>query len=125
MILAILNGIARDALYLPLMSASAAYQISTVILLLLFSVYFRVLTVRWPLASANQARAVGGIWLLMTLAFETGLGRYATGLSWQEIMQSYNISDGNLWVLVPVWVFIGPYLFFRIQARTQASRRAP
>ena len=47
MILAILNGGLRDVLYKPRVGDLVAHQISTVILLVLFAAYFRILIQNW------------------------------------------------------------------------------
>ena len=49
MILAILNGTLRDVFYKPHVGDLAAHQISTVILLVLFAAYFRMLASIWPI----------------------------------------------------------------------------
>ncbi|HWR72126.1 MAG TPA: hypothetical protein VN604_03065 [Nitrospirota bacterium] len=113
MVLAIINGGLRDLVYKPYVGDLAAHQISTVILILLFAGYFRFLITIWPLTFASQAWLIGGIWFLMTEIFEFGVGRYIEGESWSRLFQAYNIFAGQFWVLIPVWVLIGPYVFFR------------
>lgn len=117
MVLAILNGTARDFFYGPMMNNQAAHQLSTILLILLFAGWFWYLSNRHPLESSKQAWGIGTIWLVMTLAFETGMGLFLSGQSWSEIIQQYNILSGNLWVLIPLWIFVGPYVFFRIHQK--------
>jgi len=111
--LAIANGAARDVGYRARMGDLAAHQISTVILLLLFGGYFWGLFTAWPLASVRQAWEVGTLWLVMTLAFEFGFGHWVAGQSWSVLLQAYRLHKGQLWPLIPLWVWIGPYCFFR------------
>jgi len=63
---------------------------------------------------AHAALAVGGLWLVLTLLFELALGRFVSGLSWQEMIAEYDLFAGRLWALVPVWVAAAPYVFFRL-----------
>ena len=111
MFLAIANGGLRDILYKQSLGDLAAHQLSTVLLLLLFAAYFRMLAVRWPLTSPSQAWSVGLIWLVLTLAFEFGFGHCIAGHSWARLCHDYNILAGRVWVFVPFWVLTGPVVF--------------
>lgn len=112
MVLAIINGGLRDWGYAPHVGDLRAHQLSTLILVVLFAGYFRLLTAVWPLKSAGQAWRIGGLWLLMTVAFEFGLGRVA-GKPWSELFHAYNLGAGQVWMFIPLFVLVGPYLFFR------------
>ncbi|MGM0477562.1 MAG: hypothetical protein ACQERR_10330 [Pseudomonadota bacterium] len=105
--LAILNGTLREFTYGRVLAESTAHQLSTVTLVLLFTLYARLLDARWPLTSRALAIGVGGIWLVLTVAFEFGLGRLG-GRSWEELFRAYDILSGNLWLLVPVAVAVLP-----------------
>jgi hypothetical protein len=113
MILAIINGGLRDFVYKPYLGDLPAHQISTVILLILLAGYFRLLTAMWPIKSASQAWIIGGMWLLMTETFEFGMGRFIEGASWSRLFHAYNVFAGQVWIFIPLWVLIGPYVFFR------------
>ncbi len=111
--LAIANGAVRDVVYRARMDDRAAHQISTVILLLLLGSYFWGLFTVWPLASVRQAWTVGTLWLVMTLAFEFGFGHWVAGQSWRQLREAYHLHKGQLWPLIPLWVWIGPVVCFR------------
>jgi len=113
MLLAIVNGGIRDLAYKPYVGDLPAHQISTVILVVLFAGYFWFLSAIWPLRSASQAWVIGGMWLLMTEAFEFGVGRFVTGDSWGKLLDAYNVFAGQAWIFIPLWVLVGPYVFFR------------
>jgi hypothetical protein len=121
MILAIVNGGVRDLVYQPHVGDLLAHQISTVLLIVLFAGYFRLLTAAWPIKSASQAWAIGGMWFLMTEAFEFGVGRFIEGASWSTLFQAYNVFAGQFWILIPLWVLTGPYVFFRFVRPKQAA----
>jgi hypothetical protein len=116
-VLAILNGVAREATYGRVLSEQAAHQLSTVTLILAFGVYIWLLSGRWPLPSLGQAWAVGAAWLMLTVAFEFAMGRFV-GLSWEQMLQAYDILAGNLWLLVPVTVAVLPALAYGLRSRT-------
>jgi hypothetical protein len=115
MILAVLNGGLRDMLYKPYVGDLPAHQISTVILLILFALYFRLLASVWPIRSSGVAWTIGLMWLAMTLAFETVMGRFIAGNPWSMVLHDYNILAGRVWVLIPLWTLTGPYVFFRLR----------
>lgn len=112
MVLAIVNGGLRDYAYKPLVGNLPAHQISTVILLIVLAGYIRLLVRIWPIRSAGQAWAIGAVWFLMTEGFEIGM-RLISGESWSTILQAYNIFKGEVWMFIPIWVLVGPYVFFR------------
>ena len=53
---------------------------------------------------------------MLTLAFEFLLGRFVSGLSWGQTLAEYDIASGRLWVLVPLWMALAPYVFFRLRS---------
>ncbi len=119
MVLAIINGGLRDFTYESCVGDLPTHQISTVVLIVLLAGYVWFLTRIWPIKSKTQAWIVGGIWFLMTEAFEFGMGRLA-GDSWSKLLQAYNIFAGQVWIFIPIWVLIGPYVFFRyVQSKKQ------
>jgi hypothetical protein len=36
--------------------------------------------------------------------------------SWQRLFHDYNLLAGRVWVLIPLWVAVAPYLLFRLGA---------
>jgi hypothetical protein len=113
-LIAVANGALREAWLVPRLGEHAARQVSTLLLIALFAVYIAFVTRAWPTATAGQALAIGALWLVLTLAFEFMLGRFVSGLSWREMLAEYNLAAGRLWALVPIWVAVAPYLFYRL-----------
>ena len=67
--------------------------------------------IHWiPPASARQALLIGLFWLALTLLFEFGFGRYR-GNSWEKLLADYNLLEGRLWLLIPAWVAMAPWIF--------------
>jgi hypothetical protein len=114
--LAIANGIARDQGYRRRMSELHAHQLSTLIALVVFTLYAGALGHLWPLASAGEAAAVGGIWLGLTIAFEVGFGRYVAGHPWRRLAMDYNLRQGRVWSVLLLWLAVLPYVVFRLRA---------
>ena len=114
LILASLNGAVRDLLVAPRAGDTIARAISTVILsgLILLVTWY---TIRWIGAqSPRQALGVGAAWLILTLCFEFGAGRY-TGKSWSVILDDYDVTRGRIWALVPIITFLAPYWMGRLR----------
>ncbi|HEX2533754.1 MAG TPA: hypothetical protein VHK69_08460 [Chitinophagaceae bacterium] len=113
LLLAVANGLLREFFFRKFLEEGPAHQLSTGTLLLFFAFYIRWVTSVRPPASAGQAIWVGIGWLLLTLAFEFGFGR-ARGHSWDTLLADYNLLQGRLWVLIPLWVALAPWLFYRL-----------
>ena len=113
LVLAILNGMLREAAFRKFLEEAEAHRLSTVTLIFIFAGYILFIIHRYPPAGGGQAWSIGLMWLLLTLAFEFGFGRYR-GQSWEQMLGEYNVFKGKLWVLVPLWVAVAPYLFYRL-----------
>src|SRR5919202_7098753 len=99
-VIAIVNGIARRALYEERVGPMAAHYSATAVLLVLLGGYMWLLARRWPIPTRRTAVLIGGAWTALTIVFEFGLGRYVAGESWATLLQQYNLSRGNVWVLI-------------------------
>jgi hypothetical protein len=51
---------------------------------------------------------------VLTVLFEFGMGKYLLHQSWGQMVQAYNIFEGNLWPLVLLTVATLPSLMFRL-----------
>ena len=107
-VLAIVNGAGRELAYKDRVGESTADQISVAPLIALLALYFWVLQRRWPLATRRDALAVGAAWAALSVFFEFGFGHYIEGDSWGELLRTYDVTAGNLWILIPLWIAAGP-----------------
>jgi len=115
LVLAIVNGAARESWYAKRVGALRAHQISTVTALILFSAYTAAVVRVWRPESSGRALAIGSIWLVLTLAFEFLGGHYLFRRPWSVLLHDYDLRAGRIWVLIPAWIAIAPYIFDRIQ----------
>jgi len=113
LVLANINGAARQAWLIPRLGEPGGRVVSTlalsgVVLLLTW------LTIPWigP-ASTRDAVKIGVIWLGLTLAFEFLVGHYVFGQSWRKLLEDYDITRGRIWVLVLLLVLFAPLLAAR------------
>jgi hypothetical protein len=111
LLIAIINGAIREFFLKKYLTELAAHQLSTATLIILFAFYIWIIVRQFPPHSGGMAIGIGVIWVFMTLAFEFGFGRYR-GNSWETLLQDYNLLKGRLWLFIPVWLLIAPYLFY-------------
>jgi hypothetical protein len=58
---------------------------------------------------------MGLAWLAMTVLFEFLFGRLVARNSWGELLQAYNLSTGNLWLLVLLVIALSPFLVAKLR----------
>jgi hypothetical protein len=112
--LAIINGALRDFTYLETLGEQKAHQLSTILLLILISVYSYFVFGYWNLASEREAIHIGVLWLILTLAFEFLFGHFVAKHSWEKLLRDYNIFKGRLWILILIWTTIVPLIFYLV-----------
>jgi hypothetical protein len=116
-LLAVLNGILREKVLVPLLGQPLAELLSGISLsLLIFLLTW--LSIPWlgTLAS-REYWLVGGLWLVMTLLFEFVFGRFVAGKTWDELLRAYDFTTGNLWTFVLVVMVISPYVAARLRGQ--------
>lgn len=64
--------------------------------------------------SKTQAWTIGVMWLVMTAVFEFGFGHFIAGHPWNALLHDYNLLVGRIWMLVLLWLTIGPYCLYRL-----------
>jgi hypothetical protein len=111
-VLAVANGLVRDTTYGPALGYDLSHAVSVLPLLVLILAWARILDRRWPLPDLATAWRVGLIWLLLTLAFEFGLGALE-GLTLATMLAEYDVTRGRVWPLIPIATLTGPVLVRR------------
>jgi hypothetical protein len=119
-VLAILNGAVREFAYKDQVGESAANQISVAPLITLLGLYFWILQRRWPLATTRDALSVGAVWVTLSVLFEFGFGHYVEGDSWSDLFETYNVAEGNIWILILLWIAVGPAIVRAVAAERSA-----
>lgn len=114
LLLAVMNGALREAVFISQFGFQSAMLISG----LLLSAFILLVTfLTWPWLKVQQlshAFGIGLFWLLLTLLFEFSFGRWQ-GKSWIELLDTYRLKDGNLWPLVLLFTTLSPYITFKIR----------
>lgn len=112
-LIGIANGVLRETTYGKRMPELRAHQLSSLIGVGLFYGAFWLILRAYPTASTAQALTVGLFWMLMTVAFEFGFGRWAAGHSWRRLLYDYDLGAGRVWGLVVLAIFLAPLVFHR------------
>ncbi len=115
-LIAIANGVLRQAWYGQYFGELRAHQVSTLTAAMLLGAYMWAVIRRWRPDSVAMALGIGLMWLAMTVCFEFLFGHFVAGHSWERLLHDYDLSAGRLWLLLLAWVAAAPYLFFRLRA---------
>lgn len=115
MVGAIANGTLRQYLINPAIGSAWGHVLSTVLLCAII-LAINWASIRWigP-TDAGQAWTIGVVWLVMTLAFEFGMGHFISRISWAEMLADYNVLKGRVWVFVPLVVLIAPWWMAKLR----------
>lgn len=109
LLLAISNGVFREAVLRPKMGQKTGLILSGLLLCLLIIV-ITYLTVPWfKVWQTYKLLLIGIGWLLLTLIFEFSFG-FLRGLSLKEILKAYSMKGGNLWSLVLLVTTFAPWI---------------
>lgn len=113
--IAVINGLFREKYLVPLFGLSIALPLSGISCALSFFL-LAYISLPWlgPL-SHTQSLLIGLFWLMMTVLFEFLFGRLVALKSWKELWQAYNISSGNLWILVLAVITGSPVLAAKLR----------
>lgn len=108
--MAIANGTLSDIGYTKYLGKLAAHQLSTLSLIYILGLYIRWLMRQKMSVTSKQALFLGFYWATLTLFFEFSAG-YLSGKSIAELLFDYQIQNGRIWLLIPIWLCLAPYLF--------------
>lgn len=114
---AMVNGGVRDLTYGKQMDPLLANQLSCMSGIVLLGVVIYLYMRHWKLDSARLAIKLGLFWVALTMAFEFLFFHYVAGRSWEVLLESYDMANGQLWPLILLWVAVAPYLFHRYLLR--------
>jgi hypothetical protein len=110
-----LNGTFRIFWLVPSLGDDRAHQLSFVTGAMLIAA-IATLFIRWLHAvRVPQLLGVGVLWMVLTLAFEIGLGQLILGYSWGQIAADYNVYQGGLMPFGLVWIGLSPLIAAKIR----------
>ena len=119
MLMESVNGVLRGMLLVPHVGDFRARQVGvfTGSLLILVITY---LFVDWiQTRSARSLVLVGLFWLVLTLFFEIGFGRFVAGRSWPDMVSDFDIARGGLLPFGLAVLTLAPLLASRFRNRNR------
>jgi hypothetical protein len=115
LVLAILNAGLREKVLDLLLGKRVALILSGLLLALLILV-FVCISIPWlGIQSTTQALLIGAGWGVATFSFEIGLARLRLGQGWAESLRIFDVTTGNLMMLVLLITVFAPYLCARLR----------
>jgi len=116
-ILAVANGVFREAVISPHLGAQWGHVASTVLLcFMIFALAWFTLPWIGP-RRGRDAFLVGALWLALTLAFEFLAGHYLFGHPWEKLLADYNVARGRVWPLVLAATLLSPWIAARVRGK--------
>jgi hypothetical protein len=117
------NGTVRVLVLQPRLGEEAARQVASLtglaIVLAASAAFVRLVPEG---ATGRHWLAVGLLWLILTLGFEFGFGRFVSGMSWAALLEDYDVRRGRLWVLILFGTLFGPWACARIRGDQRRAR---
>lgn len=107
--LAFFNGALREFGIKRLVHEPYAHHLSVLTAILIFTLYVFWIWNKTQIRTIRVAFMIGLYWFVLTVLTETFvLNRWISGLSWEQILKTYDLPHGELWPLVLVWIAILP-----------------
>lgn len=107
--LAILNGGLREEVLIPLIGEECGLPLSGLLLCLFIFLLSYIFLPKIGKGASRNYWQIGLLWLLLTITFETVFGLFR-GNTVSELIKAYDVTTGNLWLLVVIFTGIAPWL---------------
>jgi hypothetical protein len=117
------NGIVRVGVLQPRFGEDVARQLACLSGIAIIVALTTLLVRRLSGLTSARLAAIGALWLVLTVTFEFGFGRYVSGQSWETLLAEYDIGRGRLWPVVLLTTFLAPWLLGRARAAQHAPGR--
>lgn len=107
--LAILNAGLREKVLTPLIGTEYSLAISGITLIIFIFIVTFILLPKLGKGKPKVYWQIGFLWIMLTLIFETSMGIFM-GNTFEQIVNAYDITNGNLWLLVVIFIGFAPRL---------------
>ena len=112
-VVAFVNGALREVLIKRVIAEPMAHHLSALTAVLLLGAYTWAVWRRTAIQTLRQAVIVGAVWFVLTVLTETiVLNRWTSNMTWDQIVRSYDITRGELWPLVLIFIGALPAMMF-------------
>lgn len=115
LVLAMLNGVLREALLIPMFGSAPGVVVSGLFLCGLILAVTWFLLLPWlGVRSSSHFLLIGFGWLILTLIFEFSFG-LLRGKTMAEILAAYTFKNGNVWPAVLLVTAAAPWLAAKLR----------
>ena len=115
LVLAIINGALREALFIPTLGKPSGLILSGAILSGLILVVTYIALPWFGSVDISSYILIGLGWLCLTLVFEFSFGHLIQNKSWSQLLEAYTFKDGNVWLIVLLITAVAPIIVAKIQ----------
>ncbi|MEQ1722263.1 MAG: hypothetical protein ABL930_03750 [Pseudobdellovibrio sp.] len=121
LIMAFVNGAFRELVLINIFDIAPLYanQISCLTGVSLWTLLLLFFWKKLEIKKISAAAWIGISWLVATLLFETFIINHR--LTWPQILHTYDVSAGEYWGLVLIWIGLMPVVFFTISTKPRPS----
>jgi hypothetical protein len=114
LIAAIINGTLRQKFISTLLDELPAHLVSTILLAVIIFIVSSLFIRAKGITKRSTLFLIGGLWVVLTIAFEFLFFHYATGVPWSKLLADYNILKGRIFVLVLLSSLLSPLIASRL-----------
>lgn len=109
LVTAILLGMVREAVVVPIAGDQAAHVIGTLAFIaVMLGIIAMFMSRVVEDVKQRDGWLIGAGWTAMTVAFEFSFFHFVADVPWETLLADYNLLAGRLWVLVLLTTFVGP-----------------
>ena len=119
--LGILNGVLREMVINPLIGERYGLPLSGLSLCLLIFILCYFCIPKIGRGTVKTYLIIGLWWVVLTVLFETCFG-LLTGNNFTTLIKAYDITTGNLWLLVVLFTGVAPWLAAKIRKILEIDR---
>lgn len=105
--IAILNGILREKIIIPLTGAKYALPLSGILLSLMIFILCYIFIPKIGKGTRRNYMIIGLLWIILTISFESVFGLFM-GNDFSELIKAYDITTGNLWLMIVLFTGVAP-----------------
>ena len=122
LVLAFINGAFRELVMINVwgLGPHQAHLISCITGITLWTLLLLLVWKKLEIQKFNQALWIGMGWLMATIVFETVI--LNRQLTWSEILHTYDVTAGEYWGLVVLWIGFMPLAAYRIEKLFHPSK---
>lgn len=116
---AIGNGMFREAILVPYIGGYALPVSGILFIAYIFAVTY-IFIPKMHLQQKQQAVLIGVFWMCLTISFEFLFG-WSIGKSTSMLIEGYDITTGNLWILIVLTMGITPWIMYTCKGKGKRS----